>query len=52
MPSPDAETEPSTYLVAARIGEEAGRQIRKQARATLNISDLIVDHAEVFSMVA
>jgi len=51
MPSPDAETEPSTYLVAARLGEEMGRQIGKQTRATENISDFITDPADRVSIV-
>jgi len=52
VPSPDAETELSTYLVAARVGEEIGRQIAKQTRATVNISDLIINPVDRVSMVA
>jgi len=52
MPSPDAETELSTYLVAARVGEVIGRQTQKQTRATANINDLIIDPAGRISMVA
>jgi hypothetical protein len=52
MPSPDAETEPSTYLVAARVREQMGRQIGRETKATMNINDLIIDPADRVPMVA
>jgi hypothetical protein len=51
MPSPDAETEQSTYLVAARTGEEMGRQSAERTTAAVNSSDFIIDPADRGSMV-